>query len=123
MSAQKMRLDDLKVDANNLYREEIITDLKAATLRRMVPVTSDGADDPSRPVTYTAQTSIYTQMGVIPINAELEAKDLKAAVVEFPGAIKKAMEKLMDEAREIQRQEASRIVVPDSQTASKIQLA
>ena len=123
MSAQKMGLDDLKVDAANLYREEIVTDLKAATFRRMVPVNSDGTDDPSRPVLYTAQTSIYTQMGVIPLNAELEAKDLKAAVAEFPAAIKKAMDKLMDEAREIQRQEASRIVVPDSQTASKIQLA
>ena len=123
MSAQKMSLDDLQVDANNLYREEIITDLKAATLRRMIPVKSDGSDDESRPVLYTAQTSIYTQMGVIPLNAELEAKDLKAAVIEFPAAIKKAMDKLMEEAREMQRQEASRIVVPDSQTASKIQLA
>jgi len=122
MSAQ-MNLDDLQVDANNLYREETITDLKAATFRRLIPVKSDGSDDSSRPVLYTAQTSIYTQMGVIPLNAELEAKDLKAAVVEFPGAIKKAMDKLMEEAREMQRQQASRIVVPDSQTASKIQLS
>lgn len=123
MSAQKMALDDLKVDVTSLYREETISDYKMATFRRLVPIKEDGTDDASRPVIYTASTSIYTQMGVIPLNAELEAKDLKAAIAEFPGAIKKAMEKLMEDAREMQRQEASRIVVPDSQTASKIQLA
>jgi hypothetical protein len=123
MSAQKMNLDDLQVDAANLYREETISDLRAATFRRLIPLTADGKDDPSRPVVFTAQTSIYTQMGVIPINAELAAKDLSAAIAEFPGAIKKAMDNLMEEAREIQRQEASRIVVPDSHTASKIQLS
>jgi hypothetical protein len=105
-----------------LYREESITDMRAATFRRLVPITPDGKDDPTRPVVLTAQTSIYTQMGAIPLTAELVAKDLKAAVAEFPAAIKKAMDRLMDEAREMQRQEASRIVVPDGRTASKIQL-
>ncbi|GHS91978.1 hypothetical protein FACS1894139_13790 [Planctomycetales bacterium] len=123
MSAPTMTLDDLRVDADHLYREEVITDLRAATLRRLVPLTADGQDDPTRPVLFTAQTSVYTQMGMIPLNAELQAKDVKSAVVEFPGAIKKAMDQLMNEAREIQRQEASRIVVPDSHTASRIQLS
>lgn len=119
----RMNLDDLQVDEKNLYREEMISDLKTATLRRLTPIKTDGSNDETRPVIFSAQTSVYTQMGVIPLNAELLAKDLVGAIAEFPSAIKKAMENLMNEAREMQRQEASRIVVPDSQTASKIQLA
>jgi hypothetical protein len=123
MNDKTMSLDNLQVAADNLYREETLTDLRAATLRRLTPITADGRDDPARPVVFTAQTSIYTQMGLMPLNAELQAKDLKSAIAEFPGAIQKALENLINEAREIQRQEASRIVVPDAPTASRIQLA
>jgi hypothetical protein len=35
----------------------------------------------------------------------------------FPAAVNQAIERMIDEAREIQRQEASRIVVPGRDTA------
>ena len=47
--AQEQGLPDIKLDANELYREEVFTDRRAGTLRRLVPVTITGADDPARP--------------------------------------------------------------------------
>lgn len=123
MSAQGDPLEQLKVDAANLCREEIYTDGKAATLRKMIPVTASGADDPDRKPTFLAQTTIMSPMGTLPINAPLEAQTLEEAIKEFPAAIKKGVEQLVEEAREYQRQEASRIVVPDAKTASSIHLA
>lgn len=125
MSAQQLNeaLDQLKVDSASLYREEQITDSRAATFRKLTPIKIDGTDDASRPIIFTAQTSIMSPMGVIPLNATLKATTLAEAVAEFPAAIKLALEDMIEEAKEYQRQEASRIVVPDAKTASKIQLA
>src|SRR3989304_1967402 len=46
-SDEVQHLAELKVDTANLYREEMFTDLRVATLRRLVPVRLDGTDDPS----------------------------------------------------------------------------
>ena len=51
--AAEQQLPEIKLDATQLYREEIFTDRKAGTLRRLVPVRSDGSDDGSRPVLWT----------------------------------------------------------------------
>ena len=40
---------DFTVTKNNLYREEAITDLKVASIRRLVPIKTDGSPDASRP--------------------------------------------------------------------------
>ena len=39
---------EIQMDAANLYREESYTDLKAGSLRKLVPVKADGTDDPAR---------------------------------------------------------------------------
>ena len=39
---------DLKLDGNNLYREESFTDMKTGAVRRLTPVKSDGSEDESR---------------------------------------------------------------------------
>ena len=105
-------LAELKVDSANLYREEMFTDLRVATLRRLVPVRPDGSDDPSRPVLFSAQTTLMTQAGPVPVSAAIEAKTLAEAAQKFPEAIQAAVERLVEEARELQRREMSRIVVP-----------
>ena len=51
-------------------------------------------------------------MGLLPVSAPIEAVNLAEAIEKFPEAINQAVEKLIEEAREIQRQEASRIVLP-----------
>jgi hypothetical protein len=105
-------LSELKVDATNLYREEIFTDLRVATLRRLVPVRLDGSPDPSRPVLFSVQTTLMTQAGPVPVSAAVEATTLEEAAKKFPEAIQASVERLVEEARELQRREMSRIVVP-----------
>ncbi len=110
--AQEQQLPEIKLDATQLYREEIFTDRKAGTLRRLVPVKSDGSDDSSRPVLYSGQTQLLTPAGVLPLAFELEAKSLEDACEQFPAAVKIAIEQAIEEAREMRREAASRIVVP-----------
>jgi len=111
-SEEVQHLAELKVDTANLYREEMFTDLHVATLRRLVPVKLDGTDDPSRPILFSAQTTLMTQAGPVPVSAAIEATTLEEATKKFPEAIQAAVERLVDEARELQRREMSRIVVP-----------
>jgi hypothetical protein len=105
-------LDSIQVDTANLYREETITDLRVATVRRLVPIQPDGTDDPSREAQFMGQTSVLTEAGMIPIQCRLEGKTLDEALAAFPEAIKKAVNDMVQEVREMQRQAASRIVVP-----------
>src|SRR5499427_5027096 len=112
--AQEPQLPDIKLDATQLYREEIFTDRKAGTLRRLVPVKSDGSDDTSRTVLYSGQTQLLTPAGVLPLAFELEATSLEDACSKFPDAVKVAIEQAIEEAREMRREAASRIVVPDA---------
>ena len=43
--AEKINLDNISVDAAGLYREEMITDLKAASMQVLTPVKVDGSVD------------------------------------------------------------------------------
>ena len=103
---------DLEVDVDRLYREEVFTDLGAASVRRLTPVKKDGSDDAERPVLFLGDTQIMTQMGPLPLQFPLEAETLEQAFAGFPAAVQEAVEKLNDRAREAMRDEASRIVVP-----------
>ena len=106
------KIRDIDIDTSNLYREEQYTDLKVGTLQKLVPITANGDDDPSRETLFIGQAQIMSQMGPIPISAPIEAKTLAAACAEFPSALEKAMEKLAEEAQKRQIEDASRIVVP-----------
>jgi hypothetical protein len=112
MSEETSPLGELTVDQENLYREETFTDLKIASIRRLTPVTIDGADDPNRPTMFVGETTLMSARGPLPINCPIEASTLTEAIDAFPKAVQDAVERLMEEAREMQRQEANRIVVP-----------
>ena len=116
MEKQPEGLDAFTIDADNLYREESITDLKAATIRKMVPIKIDGSADEKRSIKFIGDTTLMTQMGPIPVQFPIEADSLEAAFGLFPEGIKAAVEKLNDRAKEMAREEASRIVVPGQQT-------
>ena len=106
-------LQDVQMDAANLYREESYTDLKAGTMRKLVPVKADGSDDPSREPIFTAATQVMTPGGVLPLSGEVEgAKTLADAVAGFAPAIKQAIADLREEMAAMQRERASQIVVP-----------
>ena len=110
--ADQLPLDQIQVDQQNLYREESITDLRVATIRRLIPINADGTDDISRPTQYIGSTQIISQMGPLPISAPIEATSLREAIEKFPQAIKDAVDQMVEEAKEYRRQESSRIVVP-----------
>jgi hypothetical protein len=111
-SAGGMNLENLTVDENSLFREENYTDGKIMSLRKLIPVKSDGSDDENRECQFIGQTQVMSQMGPLPINVELEAKTLADAVKEFPDAAKESIQKMIEEVREMQREQAGRIVVP-----------
>jgi hypothetical protein len=105
-------LDEIRVETGNLYREEVYTDLRIATIRKLVPVLADGSPDTSRPALFSGQTNLMSQAGPLPVECPIEASSLEEAAAKFPAAIKDAVDRLVDEAREMRRREASRIVVP-----------
>ena len=112
MAAQN-DLPDIQLDANALYREDVFTDRRAGSIRRLTPVTTDGATDASRAVLFSGQTQLLTPAGVLPLGFEIEAATLDEALRKFPDGVKIALEQAIDEAREMRREAASRIVVPD----------
>ena len=113
-------LDDLRLDQSNLFREETFTDLRIGSIRQLTPIMVDGARDLGRPMMFIGQTQLMSQMGPLPVQAPIEAQNLADAIAAFPEAIKIAIEAMVEEAKELQRQEMSRIVLPGAETTSKI---
>jgi len=111
--AQEPGLPDIQVDKDALYREDIFTDRKAGTIRRLTPVTAAGDADATRPVLYSGQTQLLTPGGVLPLSFDIEANSLTDAAEKFPAAVHSALEQAIEEAREYRREASSRIVVPD----------
>jgi hypothetical protein len=112
MAAQN-DLPDVRLDATSLYREEVFTDRRAGTLRKLTPVTISGADDNTRHILFSGQTQLLTPAGVLPLVFEIEADSLEDALEKFPDGVKGALEQAIDEAREMRREQATRIVVPE----------
>lgn len=104
---------EIKMDAADLYREEIFTDRKVGTLRRMMPVKIDGSVDDKRPVLWIGQAQMITPMGAIPLTFEVNANTLDEAIAQFGEGAKQAMERTIEELKEMRRQQASSIVIPE----------
>lgn len=105
-------IEQMKMDRGNLYREETVTDLRAATIRRLVPIREDGSPDTARAEIFVGSTQIMSPQGPLPIQAEIPATNLSEAMDGFPAAMEQAVKQLVKQAEEYRRQEASRIVVP-----------
>ena len=112
MAAQN-DLPDIQIDPKGLYREDVFTDRRSGSIRRLTPVTVGGETDASRPVLFSGQTQLLTPAGVLPLGFEIEAQTLEEALRKFPDGVKVALEQAIDEARELRREAASRIVVPE----------
>ena len=81
-------------------------------------MTVDGADDPARPVLFSGQTQLLTPAGVLPLGFEIEARRSRRRWRNSPTGVKVALEQAIEEAREMRREAASRIVVPESAGAA-----
>ncbi len=120
MNDEMLTSEAIEVDVTNLYREETYTDLKVASIKRFIPVTPDGREDTTREPVFLGQTSIYTPAGVLPVTCEIKARTLEEAIRMFPEAVDASVADLIQEARRLQREEASRIVVPQPGAAESL---
>ncbi len=109
---------DFTVDQGNLYREEAITDLKVASIRRMIPIKPDGSDDPGRAPLFMGHSQVMTPEGPLPLQARLAANNLAEAYEVFPGAMQLALSEMIGQLEEIYQKKKekgnddSRIIVP-----------
>jgi hypothetical protein len=102
------------MDSTQIYLEETFTDRKVGTIRRLTPVTADGATDTARPVLFIGQAQVMTPMGAIPISFDLEAVSLSVAIEKFGAAAEQAVHQTMRELQEMRREQASSLVIPDA---------
>jgi len=111
-------------DANDLYLEEVLTDRKVGTIRRMTPVTADGDKDDSRDVIYLGQAQVMTAAGPMPLSFELPGPGLADACAGFGEGAQQAIEETAAKLEEMRREQANAIYVPGQENAGggKIQL-
>lgn len=111
-----MAADDLapesKVDLNNLYRQETYTDLGFGSIQCLIPITPDGVEDSARAKVFMGTAQIMTPHGAIPVQCEINAKDLRSACEAFPEAIQQSVQELVQKAREFERERQGGIVIP-----------
>src|SRR5229473_8364519 len=116
------RSSELKLDPDKLYVEEIFTDRRIGTLRRLTPVTKEGKPDAARATLYIGETQVLTPAGTLPIAFEIGAGSLEEAAEKFGPLAKEAIDRTVKELQELRRQAASSIVVPGAPGAGKIQI-
>ena len=103
---------EISVDPAALYLEEIFTDRKIGTIRRLTPVGKNGERDQTRAVLYVGETQVLTPAGALPIAFEIGAGSLEEAAQKFGGLAKEAIDRTVKELQELRRQAASSIVIP-----------
>lgn len=104
--------NEIKMNGADLYRERTFTDNRIGSIRQMQPVTAAGEDDPQRESRFFGSAQLMTPAGPLPVSFEIEANSLEEAVEGFGPAARAAIEQTMEELRELQREQASSIVVP-----------
>jgi len=107
---------DFNVDKTNLYREEGYTDLKVASIRKLIPINPDGSEDKGRTPIFIGNTQLMSPEGPLPLQAMIPANNFEEAMEAFPAAMKKAMDEMVENIRKVQQQQKkeddSRIIVP-----------
>jgi hypothetical protein len=112
MATKPETTNEIKVDPKQLYLEEIFTDRRVGTIRRLTPVNKEGARDQARAVLYVGETQVLTPAGALPIAFEIGAGSLEEAAEKFGQLAKEAIERTVKELQDLRRQAASQIVVP-----------
>ena len=112
MATKPETTNDIKVDSKALYLEEVFTDRRVGTIRRLTPVKGDGERDTARAVLYVGETQVLTPAGALPIGFEIGAGSLEEAADKFGQLAKEAIERTVKELQELRRQAASSIVIP-----------
>jgi hypothetical protein len=109
---------NFSIDKDTLYREESITDLKVGSIRRLIPIKTDGTADDARTEVFIGHTQLMSPEGPLPIQSELTAKTIEEAIDVFPATMKQALQEMIEKMQEMQKQQQtqqkdeSRIIVP-----------
>src|SRR5260221_11555284 len=111
MATNPETTNDIKVDPNSVYLEEVFTDRRIGTIRRLTPVKKDGKRDEARAILYVGETQVMTPAGALPIGFEIGAGSLEEAADKFGQLAREAIERTVRELPEMRRQGASQIVV------------
>ena len=107
------KITNIQINADNLYKEESFTDLTYATLRRLTPVKIDGSVDESREAIFTGMAQLMSPNGPVPVQCVIDgAKTLGEAAAKLPDAMEKTVQAMIAEAQEMERKEASKIILP-----------
>ncbi len=123
MAAPELKSTELKLDPDTLYLEEVFTDRRIGTIRRLTPVTKDGKPDAARAILYVGETQIMTPAGSIPIAFEIGAGSVGEAAEKFGALAKEAIDRTVRELQDLRRQASSSIVIPQGPLGTgKIQM-
>jgi len=106
------RTTEPDMNAADLWLEEVYTDRRIGTIRKLTPVKGEGVRDAAREIQWVGETQVMSQIGTLPITFVLEAKTLEEAAKKFGPAAKIAIERTVRELQDLRRQAASSIVIP-----------
>ena len=80
---QSEQLPDISMNADALWQEEVFTDNRVGSIRKLTPVTASGEADPAREVQYVGSTQVMTPAGALPLSFEIPAGSLAEAAEGF----------------------------------------
>ena len=103
-----------KMDEKDLWKEEVFTDRKVGTIRRLSPVKADGTPDSSRKSVYVGEAQLMTPAGALPLTFEIPGETLDAAVAGYGAAVQLAFSETMEELKELRRKAQTSIVTPST---------
>lgn len=104
------------MNPDNLYREETITDRQVGTIKRLLPITADGAPDSQRSEVFVGTATLMTPVGTLPLSFEIPAASLREAVANYGPAAEKSLKETMEELKRMQQEQASSLVIPQGAT-------
>ncbi len=96
---------DFNVSLDNLYREEHYTDLKVASIRRLIPIKQDGSKDESRAEQFHGHSQLISPQGPVPLQAQLPANNFNEAIEVFPAAMEKALGEMVERVKQLQKEQ------------------
>ena len=112
----------IRINQNNLYREEVFSDLTVGSIHQMTPVKPNAEIDKQRQVMFIGNTQLITQQGPLPVRFPIEAKNLQQAIDKFSESLDFFIKKMVEEAKELRRQEESRIILPGTPAVGDLKL-
>ena len=109
------KIVEMGINVDNLYREEVYTDLESGAIKCYIPIKIDGTSDETRERKFMVMTNIMSPQGIIPISALLDedVNTLEKAIIGFREGIDNRIEQMVEDAQRQAIEEQSRIVTPD----------